>query len=482
MKDKRVAGFSWNFLENLSTQLIQFIVGIVMARLLTPEDYGLIGILMVFITISSVFMDAGFFKAIIQKTDRNQDDFCTVFFFNVATGIAFFALLFVCSPLIADFYNQPILAPLTKVVALQLIINSAILVQRAQFTIAMDFRTQAGIALIAAVLQGICGITMAYNGFGVWAIAWSSVVGAAANCLLFWIKGKWRPSLRFSRQSFRRLFSFGSKLLLSSLLDVTWKNIYPLIIGKRFPAAQLGFYSRANHYVKLPATTFSGVIERVTYPMLCEVQNDKETLHRQFTMLFKLAAFIIFPFMAGLAMLAKPLIVLMITEKWVPCVIYLQILSMGLMLYPIHALNLNLMQVKGRSDLFLKVEVIKKVVDVIVLLITIRLGVKEMCIGLAVASYISWVINAFYTGKLIHVGFLRQVVIVLPSAIYTVIMCLCIYGAKKLMPGMALQLFVGFLVGVAVYIAVTWVTKAEELSFIVTKLRTEFSKHAKTES
>ncbi len=476
MKDKRVAGFSWNFLENISTQGIQFVVGIIMARLLTPEDYGLIGILMVFITISTVIMDAGFFKAVIQKTNRTDDDFCTVFFFNVGTSLLFFFLLCLCSPLIASFYEQPILSPLTKVVALQLVINSAIMVQRAKFTIAMDFRTQAGITLAAAIVQGATGILMAYSGYGVWSIAWSSVAGATVNCILFWIFGRWRPKLRFSHDSFKELFSFGSKLLLSSLIDVTWKNIYPLIIGKKFSAMELGFFSRANHYVRLPSITFSGVIERVTYPMLCEVKNNDATLHRQFSMLFKLSAYVFFPLMAGFAILAKPLIIVMLTEKWAPCIIYLQILCAGLMLYPIHALNMNLLQVKGRSDLFLRVEIIKKVMDLTILLITVTMGVKEMCIGLAVGSYLSWGINAYYTGKLIKVGFMRQLALIFPTVLYTLFMCACIQCMKMLTGSLLIQLTAGILVGIAAYCMISKLLKSNEFSFILLKAKQQFEK------
>ena len=478
MKDKRVSGFSWNFLENIATQGIQFIVGIVMARLLTPDDYGLIGILMVFISISTVIMDAGFIKAVMQKTDRTDDDFCTVFYFNMGAGLLLFLLLCLCSPLIAQFYEKPILSALTKVVALQLVINSILLVQRAKFTIALDFRTQAIIALTAALIQGAVGITMAYSGCGVWSIAWSGVAGATANCLLYWVLGKWRPKLRFSHASFKDISSYGSKLLVSQLLDVTWKNIYPLIIGKRFPAAELGFYSRANHYVKLPSTTFSGVIERVTFPMLVEVKQDDATLPRPFRILLTLSAYIFFPLLAGFAILARPLIIEMLTEKWEPCIIYLQILCMGLILYPIHALNMNLLQVKGRSDLFLRVEIIKKAVDVTVLLITVTMGVKEMCIGLAVASYISWIINAYYTGKLINIGFLRQTVLVLPTALYTLLMWACIEGVKLLITNYLLQLLVGIAVGVAVYYLSGRLLKSEELAFVERKAREQFSSKA----
>ena len=226
------------------------------------------------------------------------------------------------------------------------------------------------------------------------------------------------------------------------------------------------------------STTFSGVIERVTFPMLVEVKHDDATLHRQFSMLFKLSAYIFFPLMAGFAILARPLIIEMLTAKWEPCIIYLQILCMGLILYPIHALNMNLLQVKGRSDLFLRVEIIKKAVDVTVLLITVTMGVKEMCIGLAVASYISWIINAYYTGKLINIGFLRQTVLVLPTALYTLLMWASIEGVKLLIHNYLLQLLVGIAVGVAVYYLAGRLLKSEELAFVERKAREQFASKA----
>ncbi len=481
MSDKRITSFAWNFLENIATQGIQFFVGILMARLLTPKDYGLIGILMVFITISTVIMDAGFFKAVMQKSNRTDDDFCTVFFFNVTTALVFFVVLCLCAPLIADFYNEPILSPLTKVVALQLVINSAILVQRAKFSIAMDFRTQAHITIVAALIQGATGVTMAFCGFGVWSIAWSGVVGALVNCILMWYYGKWRPRWRFSHSSFKEMFTFGSKLLASSLIDVTWKNIYPLIIGKMFSPIELGYFSRASHYVKLPSTTFSGVIDRVTFPLLCKVKEDNETLNRQFCILFKLSAFIFFPLMAGFAVLAKPLIILMITAKWAPCIIYLQILCCGFVLYPIHALNMNLLQVKGLSELFLRLELIKKVIDVIALLITVTMGVKEMCIGLAVTSYISWGINAYYSGKIIHIGLWNQIVLVAPTALYTFLMCCCIEGVKQLSDSYFVQLFGGFAVGVAAFYLICRLFKSNELTFMLEKVKGQIGKSSRNQ-
>ena len=466
MKDKRVSGFSWNFLENIATQGIQFIVGIVMARLLTPDDYGLIGILMVFISISTVIMDAGFIKAVMQKTDRTDDDFCTAFFFNMGAGLLLFLLLCLCSPLIAQFYEKPILSALTKVVALQLVINSILLVQRAKFTIALDFRTQAIIALTAALIQGAVGITMAYSGCGVWSIAWSGVAGATANCLLYWVLGKWRPKLRFSHASFKEMFSYGSKLLVSQLLDVTWKNIYPLIIGKRFPAAELGFYSRANHYVKLPSTTFSGVIERVTFPMLVEVKQDDATLHRQFSMLFKLSAYIFFPLMAGFAILARPLIIEMLTEKWEPCIIYLQILCMGLILYPIHALNMNLLQVKGRSDLFLRLEIIKNVIGVILLLATMNVSVMAMAYSMLVNSVASQIVNSWPNRKLLDYRYSEQIGDILPNILLAAAMGLAVYPIASLPVPTILVLVIQFFLGASIYIVGSLILRFDSALYI----------------
>lgn len=338
-------------------QIIQFVIGIFMARILTPGDYGMVGMLSIFMAVSQSLINSGFSNALTRKIDRTEVDFSTVFYFNIVVGILLYLIIFFAAPYIADFYHTPLLSDLTKIVALPLIFNSLCIVQQARLTIKMDFKTQAKISVTSSIVTGVSGLAMAYSGFGVWTLAYSAVIGAVVRCVLMWILTHWHPLWTYSWKSFRELFSYGSKLLASGLIDTIYNNIYPIIIGRLFSAKELGYYSRANGYAALPATTIYSMISRVTFPLLCEIQNDEERLQRIYRQLLTLFAFIIFPIMMIFMALARPIIIFLITEKWEPCVVYLQILCLSYIFYPIHAINLSLLQVKGRSDLFLRLEI-----------------------------------------------------------------------------------------------------------------------------
>ena len=448
---RNARSFFWNLSENLATQLIQFTIGIIMARLLMPADYGLVGILYVYTAICTTVTNGGFSAALIQNTKRNESDYSTVFFFNMSVSVALALLLWGLSPLLATFYGQPLLENLTKVMALPVVINALCLVQRTRLTIQLDFKLLAKIGVAAAIVQGTAGVVMAYADCGVWAIAWAQVAGAATSCLLCWVLSGWRPQRRFSAQAFRRMFGYGSKLLTSSLIDTLWNNIYPLIIGKFYPPASLAYFTRAHGYAALPATTISDVISRVTFPILSEMQTDRERLHRLYNQMLLLTAFFMFPLMAGIATLADPLIRLMLTDKWAGCVTYLQILCLAMMLYPVHALNLTLLKVTGRSDLFLRLEMWKKALGVIVLAATLPMGVKAMCWGMLVLSVASLLFNTHYTGQFLQLGILAQIKFCLPIAGIAALSAACAYGAMRLAAGLWLQLLGGAVAGAAVY-------------------------------
>ena len=308
LRKKTLYGMSWSLVENFSLQGIQFVIGVLLARVLSPSDYGMVGMLAIFTAISQTLINSGFSTAIVRKTDRTQTDLSTAFWFNIGVGIVLYFILFFSGPLIARFYNVPLLADLIKVTAITLIFNSLCIVQQALFTIKMDFKTQAKISVSSSLTTGVIGVVMAYNGFGVWSIVWPGVFGGALRCILMWVFSKWRPDKIFSTASFKDLFSFGSKLLLSGLIDTTYNNIYPIVIGKKFSATDLGYYSRAEGYSQLPATSITGVLQRVTFPMLCEIQNDMSRLEHVYRQLLRLSAFVVFPAMVGLAALAEPLI------------------------------------------------------------------------------------------------------------------------------------------------------------------------------
>ena len=463
-------GLLWNLTDNFSVRIIQFISEVYMARILSPSDYGLMGMLLIFTVLSDTIMNGGFSTALIQKVDRTDTDTATAFYFNIGVSILLYGCLFFSAPAIAAFYKAPILEDLVKVAAIPFVINALFLVQRTYLTIQMDFKRLAKISVIAALIKGITGILMAYGGWGVWAIAWSNVVGVFVSCLLFWRHSVWKLSFHFSMQSFRELFGFGSKLMLSGILNTLGSNLYTLVIGKRFASTELGYYTRASSYSSLPSMTLTGVLSRVTFPMLSQIQNEDERLTHVYRQLLRLSAFVVFPLMTGIALLAHPLIALILTIKWLPCMEYMQILCFALMLYPIHALNLNLLQVKGRSDLFLRLEIFKLILSFSVLMIAIPYGIRTLCIGEVISSFIAWGINAYYTGKLIGVNFLRQLLDLCPTIIYVGLMSSCIYVILQFIESYIGKLVWGTITGIISYYVITSLFHSKELTYLQTIL------------
>lgn len=472
LKNKTAKGVVWSALERFSVQGVMFIVMVIMARLLTPKDYGLVGMLTVFIAISQTLIDSGFSQALIRKQNRTEVDNSTVFYFNIGVGIVLYLLLFVCAPLISDFYNEPQLTPITRVIGLSVIFNSLAVVQRALLTIKIDFRTQAKASLIAAIISGIVGITMAYSGYGVWSIVVQQLLNISINTILLWYLSHWTPVWTYSWVSFRELFSFGSKLLASGLLDTLYRNIYLIVIGKVFKASDLGYYTRAQQFGDFPSSNITGILQRVTYPVLCTIQNDDARLASVYRRFLKLSAFVIFPLMTGLAAVSKPTILFFLKEQWLFTATLLQILCFSMMWYPIHAINLNLLQVKGRSDLFLKLEIWKKVMGVAVLCITIPLGLIVMCYGSIVSSMIGLIINTYYTGKLINVGYFRQMQDLFPTLLLSITMGAIVYFTIDLLSvPPILQLIIGVIEGVVIYAAAAFAFNFSELNEILSIVR-----------
>ena len=468
LKQKTVKGVVWSAVERFSIQGIQFVVMIFMARMLTPDDYGLVGMLAVFIAISQSFIDSGFSQALIRKQDRTEVDNSTVFYFNIVLGLLFYCLLFVSAPLIAKFYNEPLLVDLTRVLGLSVLINSFVIVQRALLTVHIDFKTQAKAALIASISSGAVGLCMAATGYGVWALVVQQLVNLSLNAILLWILSKWRPQWVYSWASFRELFTFGSKLLASGLLDTLYKNIYQIVIGKLFSATSLGYYSRASHFAEFPSSNLTGIMQRVTYPVLCSIQNDDERLASVYRRFLKLSAFVVFPLMVGLAVVSKSLVLVLLGEKWLFVSTLLFIICFSKMWYPIHAINLNLLQVKGRSDLFLRLEIIKKVIGVSVLCITVPKGLVAMCVGSIFTSLFCLVVNTYYTGKLINVGFFRQMLDLSPILILSLLMGVLVYGFCyyfSLSPLLALT--IGSLIGLVFYVSIAKLFNFAEMNELV---------------
>ena len=471
LKLKTVKGVVWSSIERFSMQGVQFLIMIIMARLLTPKDYGLIGMLAIFLAVAQSLIDSGFSQALIRKQDRTDVDNSTVFYFNIVVSSALYLILFIAAPFVADFYNQPELTSVMRVVCLGVILNSLAVVQRALLTVRIDFKTQAKASLSAAVISGCIGIVLAYCGFGVWSLVVQQLLNLSVNTLLLWIFSKWRPIAVFSWKSFHELFAFGSKMLASGLLDTLYRNIYPIVIGKLFSASSLGHYTRAQQFSEFPSSNVTGIIQRVTYPILCGIQDETERLEAVYRKFLKLSAFIIFPLMIGMSAVARPFIDIVLGTQWGFCGQLLQIICFAMMWYPIHAINLNLLQVKGRSDLFLRLEIIKKILGITVLCITAPFGLVVMCYGQIFNSIVALVINTYYTGKLINVGFIRQMKDLLPTILLSLTMFGAILLVNDFIEANIYRLVIGILVGIIVYASGSYIFKFKELQTLFSLIR-----------
>ena len=462
LKHKTVKGVVWSSLDRFANQGVSFVFSIVLARLLSPSDYGIIAMIAIFFSIAGCFIDSGFGSALVRKKDRTDEDLYTCFFFNVVVSIACYILLFFCAPLIAKFYNQPILTPIVRISGLNLVIGAFAGVSGSMFSYRLDFKTPAIISLICNIASGIIGIIIAYLGYGVWALVWQGVVSAMLRSLLTVVASKFRPRFTFSKKSFRYLFGYGSKLTLSYLIGTVYENIYPIFIGRYYKPSQLGNYSRALGWAQLPSSNITGVLQRVTFPVLAEIQDDDHRLAFNYRRLLRLSAFVIFPLMVGLSAVAAPLIRVVLTSKWDGCIIYLQIVCFALMWYPIHAINLNLLEVKGRSDLFLRLEIIKKVIGLCIMFVAIPLGVEAMCWSMIVSSIICLFINTVYTGKIIHVTFWVQMKDILPIFLNSCIMGAIVYSSVSFISTETLSLVVGILIGAIYYILSSFFVSKQE--------------------
>lgn len=423
LKQKTTSSLKWSAIERLATQLVQLIVMLVLARILGPHAFGLIGMLAVFIAVSQVFVDSGLSSALIRKLDRSELDYSTAFYFNIGIALVCYTLLYFCAPYIASFYNQPELTSLTRILALVVIINSFGIIQRTKLSIKMDFKTQAKASLIAVTISSLTAFCLAYYNFGVWSLVAQTLVYATFNVIFLNILHRWLPMLSFSSESFRHLFGFGSKLMLSGLIDSIYQNIYQIVIGKKFNVLDVGYFTQANQLIQTPATTMTAIIQRVTYPMLSSIQNNESRLNAAYLLTLRLSAVVIFPILFGLGTIADPLIPELLGIEWKPAALLASILATGFLLYPIHAINLNYLQVKGRSDLFLKLEVIKKVIITIILIITIPYGINAICIGIVIQSYIALFINTYYNGKIGNLSGIIQLKALLPIWLIAIAAC-----------------------------------------------------------
>lgn len=463
LKGKTKKGLYWRFFDQFVNYGMQFCVGIVMARLLSPSDYGITALPAVFMLVAGTIQDGGLGGALIRKPDLTEKDLSTSFYYSICVGIFMYAVLFVAAPWIADFYNTPVLVPLIRVTALGFLWSPLNTPQGVLMKKKLDFKTPAKISVATKAFSAVVGIALAFCGYGLWALVISGVLSSLFSTILNWFAVRWIPKTGWAKSSFKYLWGYGNKMMLSGMLDTLYNNIAPIFIGKYYSPSQLGVYNRAQGYAAMPSQNVTGVISNVSFPVLSQIQNDDERLANNYRRMLRVSAFVIFPIMLMLSALARPLVITMITAKWEGCIILLQIICFSMMWYPIHAINLNLLQVKGRSDLFLRLEIIKKITGLSILCISLPMGLVAFCCGNILSSMISLVINTYYTGKLIHVGYWKQMKDLLPIFSLSFVIWLAIHAVNYFISNMILQIIVGGLLGFVLYIGIAYLMKFSEL-------------------
>ena len=466
LKSKTLSSLAWKFAERCGAQGIQFVVSIILARLLTPADYGLIGLITVFLAIAMVFAQSGLGQALVQHKEIDHEEFSTVFYFSMVFSIVLYLILFLCAPLIAGFYNEPKLTAIVRVLGTTVIIGAVNSVQQAYVQKTMQFKRFFYSTLTGTLISAIIGVAMAYAGYGVWALVGQQISNQAINTVVLWFTVKWRPNFVFSVKKGLQLFSYGWKLLCSALLDTVYNNLYSLIIGKFYSAADLGYYNRGKQFPMLLIQNINSSIDSVLFPVLSEAQDDKERLKSMVRRSIVTSTFIIFPCMAGLAAVATPLTKLLLTDKWLPAVPFIQFCCFTYAFWPIHTANLQAIKATGRSDIFLKLEIIKKVIGVIALCVSIPFGLYAMMWASCITAVLSSFINASPNKKLLGYSYLEQLKDIMPSFLLSMLMCGVTLSLNFLHLGSLVTMLLQVIVGAAIYIGLAKLFKLECFTYI----------------
>lgn len=468
---KVFSNFIWRFAERCGAQLVTFIVSIVLARILTPSDYGTIALVTVFTTILQVFIDSGLSTALIQKKDADDLDFSSVFYFNFVICIILYLIMFVSAPFIADFYKDSSLVSIVRVISLTLIISGVKGVQQSYVSRHMLFKRFFFSTLGGTIFSAVLGIIMAYAGFGVWAIVFQQLSNNAIDTLILWITVKWRPIKKFSWSRLKNLLSFGWKMLASSFLDTVYNNLRNMIIGKLYTSADLAFYNQGDKFPKLIVTNINTSIDSVLLPTMSNEQDNHVRVKDMTRRAIKISTYIMAPLMIGLAFCAKPIVQIVLTDKWLPCVPYLQIFCISYLFWPIHTANLNAIKAMGRSDLFLKLEVIKKFMGMILLLITMNISVMAMAYSLLISGLISQVINSWPNRYLLKYSYIDQIKDILPNIVMALIMGGFVYFISYLNLPILVSLVVQILSGGIIYLMLSILTKNDSFIYLINILK-----------
>lgn len=462
LKNKTVKGVGWSAIDNVSQMGVTFVVSIVLARLLSPDDYGLLGLITIVTAICTTLVNGGFTTALIRKKDITDDDYNTAFIVNLGMSALLYVIIYFCSPFIADFFRRDELVSLTRVSSLGLIIGALSLVQQARLTKRIDFKSQTKITLIASVASGVIGIVMALLGFGVWSLVAQTLANQGLRTILLWVVNKWMPQLRFSKESFHDLFSFGWKMMLSGLLDTLWKELYQVVVGKFYSPATLGQYTRSKHFSQMLSSNLTNVIQRVTYPVLSNIQDDKDRLVMAYRKMITTTMFITAISMFFLGAISEPLLYCLIGSKWHEAATYLPLICISGSTYPLHAMNLNMLQVQGRSDLFLGLEIIKKVIALGPLFIGAFIGIMPMLYTNIITSIIAYFLNSYYSGKLLGYSSWMQIKDVAPSYGVATLIALSVFFLKYLPISNWTILPIQLIIGTSVFFTLSNMLKMKE--------------------
>ncbi|MCI8527573.1 MAG: lipopolysaccharide biosynthesis protein [Lachnospiraceae bacterium] len=467
LRKKVFSGLFWKFGERITAQFVSLLISIVLARLLIPEDYGAVAIVMVFITIANVFVGNGFGNALIRKKDADNLDFSSVFYVGILISVIIYGVLFFMAPWVADFYDMPVLAPVLRVLGIRVIIAAVNTVQQAYVSRNMLFKRFFWSTLLGTVISGIVGIAMAYRGFGVWALAVQYLTNTTIDTLVLWCTVRWRPELGCSWGRVKELLAFGWKLLVSGLLDTGYKQVRSLIIGKKYTNSDLAFYNQGEKYPNLIVVNINSSISSVIFPAMSQYQDNPLRMKQMVRRAIQISSYIMWPMMIGLGAVAEPLIRMLLTEKWLPCVPYVRIFCFSYGLWPIHTANLQALNALGRSDLFLKLEIIKKSIGLAVLLVSMQISPLAMAYSLIIADIASVFINAAPNIRLLQYGYSEQLKDLLPPLLMAGVMFLVIYPISFLPVGDAAVVVLQIAVGAAVYLLESVLFRHEGFLYLV---------------
>ena len=447
-----IRGVAWSAIERFSVQGIQFVISIILARLLIPADFGLIALVLVVMNILQTINEVGFGAALMQKKTRDDLDFSTVFILNIFLGVFLYGILFVVAPFIASFFEQSQLSLLIRVIGINLISTSLVVVQRTRLLIEVDFKTQAKASLIAVILSGVGGILLAYYGGGVWALVLQSILYNLANTVLIWLFVSWRPRLRFSYDRFVALFNFAYKLILARLINSIFQEVFSTVVGKLYTPAQLGYFNRAKSFESLSTNNITMIVQRVSTPMLCEAQSDKGDMKRVLLRFIRSTALIVYPLLFGLAILAEPLISVLLTDKWLPSAWILRVLCPVGIFFVISTFNMNVFNATGRTDWALKCEIVKKIFCVGIILFTSFWGFKALVWSQVVIAFVEFLINTYYTKRQIGLTMWEQLVALKGVLFACVVMGIILLFCSYIIPDALVRLIVGLFLGGGMYL------------------------------